>query len=190
MSDFNLAERADVARERLETLRHERGAALLDDKPIAHDPIIQVEQEIDALGEAEAEAVRRQREAAAVEIAATRKRLVGEIEQYEIERQAQLHKAQMAAHDLVAAMTAAMMAGSNMGIRFSQLGKASPMALSPSAFGARIGDRLGAILGTMSSFRTHMGAVKWRGTYRLPTDDWAKQEAAEMASEIATLKKD
>jgi hypothetical protein len=54
-----LNDRRAEAAGRLEALRRERGVALLDGKPFADEEIIAAEQELDALAEAEAEAVAR-----------------------------------------------------------------------------------------------------------------------------------
>jgi len=56
------AERRDDALARLDSLRRWRGATVLDGEPLDDNEIIAVEQEIDALAQAEVESMRRQRD--------------------------------------------------------------------------------------------------------------------------------
>ena len=73
--------------------------------------------------QAEAERVRRQREAAAAEQAEQRKRIMVRLSEHETERQAALARAQTSARELVANLQAAFDAGALVGLCFHATGQ-------------------------------------------------------------------
>jgi hypothetical protein len=87
-----LDDRRAEAAGRLDALWRERSAALLDGKPFADEEITAAEQDLDTLAEAEAEAVRREKEAALIE--ERRGRLRIELLDREAERQAAVMRAE------------------------------------------------------------------------------------------------
>lgn len=93
-----LAERAASERDKLARLKQRRGTALLDGGKLDHRPVVDAEQTIEAIADAEGEQVRRERAAAAAERAAARAALMVQIGEVEDKRLAAI--ARFAKHSL------------------------------------------------------------------------------------------
>jgi len=103
MTDF--AQQRHDAESRLTELRRESGAARLDGKKFNHAAIAEAENELEDTIGAEAEQVRRAREAEASRLAALHKTLSLEFTEKEAERLRLVGRAEKAASELVEALS-------------------------------------------------------------------------------------
>lgn len=103
-----IATRKSDAVDRLAVLRRKAGASVLEGKPFDHGIITALEAEIAILGEAEGEAVRRDREKQRDAIEAGRAAMRRTIEESERKRLAALEKAEKAAHEMAATLVEAL----------------------------------------------------------------------------------
>jgi hypothetical protein len=183
-----LAERRDDALTRLDSLRRHRGAAILDGETFNDGAIIAAEQEVDALAQAEVEAVRRERDDEAARYTEIIAALSGELADKELERLAAIERAEKGARELVAGLAAAHHAAGEMRPLAGRLGKPVPAKLDGPSMASRLSQRLVAILSTMPGHRYRFGAVEWRPCWRKAEDDWAECERAELAEDIDHLR--
>jgi hypothetical protein len=182
-----LAERRDDALARLDSLRRRRGAAILDGGTFDDGKIIAVEQEIDALAQAEVEAVRRERDEQATRLAAMAATLSAELADKERERLGAIGRAEKGARELVAGLAGAFHAADEMRALAFRLGKPAPTKLDSPALASRLSQRLVAILATLPGHRYRFGAVAWRSCWRKAEDDWVAHERAELSQDIDQL---
>ena len=185
----SIAERRQDALARLETLRRRRGAAVLDGTPFEDAEIVEAEHEIDALAQAEVEAVRRERDAEAARLAEISESLGTDLGGKEDERLAAIARAENGARELVAGLGAALQAAGDMRGLARQLRQAVPAKLDGPAMVSRLSQRLVAILATLPGHTYRFGAVEWRSCWRKAEDDWAERERAELAQDIDQLSK-
>ena len=106
MTDF--AQQRHAAENRLTELRRESGAARLDGKAFDHVAIAEAEHELEDVTGAEAEQVRRARQAEASRLAALHKTLSLEFTEKEAERLRLVGRAEKAAQELVEALSCVM----------------------------------------------------------------------------------
>jgi hypothetical protein len=167
------------AEQRLTTLRRERGVAKLDGKAFDDDTITQAESAIDALSEAEAEATRRERTAAAAAIAERLKALAADLKAREEERLSAVGRAEKAARQLVAALDDAADIVDRMKRVIGQMGRSPPLVLDTSEM--RLGERLRAVV------TGRLPGIVVSATWRKSTDDWVVEERKALASVIEKL---
>jgi hypothetical protein len=182
-----LAERRDDALVRLDLLRRQRGAAILDGKTFDDGGIIAAEQEIDALAQAEVEAVRRARDAEASSIAEIAAALSNELAAKEAQRLSSISRAEKGARELVAGLADALKAAGEMRDLAGRLGRPAPAKLDAPAMVSRLSQRLVAILSSLPGHRYRFGAVGWRSCWRRAEDNWAAHERSELAEELVQL---
>lgn len=182
-----LAERRDEALARLDLLRRRRGAAMLDGKTFDDDEVIAAEQEIDALAQAEVEAVRRERDTEIAHVAEIVTALSEELAAKEAQRLAAVSRAEKGARELVAGLADALKTAGEMHDLAGRLGKPAPTKLDAQAMASRLSQRLVAILSSLPGHRYRFGAVGWRSCWRRAEDDWAAHERTELAEDIAQL---
>jgi hypothetical protein len=182
-----LAERKSDALVRLDTLRRQRGAAILDGNAFDDSGIIAAEQEIDALAQAEIESVRRKRDDEAVRLAGLVGTLSGELVEKEEKRLAAIGRAERGARELVAGLADTLRATDDMCDLVRRLGQPVPAKLDGPATASRLSQRLVAVLSTLPGHRYRFGAVGWRSCWRDAQDEWAKHERAELSQDIDQL---
>lgn len=183
-----LAERREIALDRLASLRRQRGAAILDGKTFDDAEIIAAEQEIDALARAEIEAVRRERDEEAARLATIAATLTDELVEKEAQRLSAISQAEKGARALVAGLADVLKIADEMRGLAGRLGKPVPAKLDGPALASRLSQRLVAILSTLPSHRYRFGAVEWRSCWRKAEDDWATHERAELSEDIGQLR--
>lgn len=184
----SLAERRDDALARLDSLRRQRGAAVLDGKTFDDRPIIAAEQAIDALAQAEIESIRRGRDEEADRLAEIAATLSEELADKECDRLTAVCRAERGARELVAGLGDALKAAGEVRGLARRLGKPVPAKLDGPALASRLSQRLVAILSTLPGHRYRFGAVEWRSCWRNAEDDWAAHERAELSQEIDQLR--
>jgi len=184
----SLAERRDDALARLDSLRRQRGAAVLDGKTFDDRAIIAAEQEIDALAQAEVESVRRERDEEADRLTGIAAMLLDDLADKECERLTAICRAEKGARELVAGLADTLKAAGEMRELARRLGKPVPAKLDGPALASRLSQRLVAILSTLPGHRYRFGAVEWRSCWRKVEDDWAAHERAELSQDIDQLR--
>jgi len=182
-----LAERRDEALARLDSLRRRRGAAMLDGKMFDDGEVIAAEQEIDALAQAEVEAVRRERDTETARVAEAVAVLTSELAEKEAQRLSAVSRAEKGARELVAGLADALKTANEMQELAGRLGKPAPAKLDAPAMASRLSQRLVAVLPSLPGHRYRFGAVGWRSCWRRVEDDWAAHERIELAQDIAHL---
>lgn len=185
----SISERRQDALARLETLRRRRGAAVLDGTPFEDGEIVEAEHEIDALAQAEVEAVRRERDEEAARLAEISRSLGEDIAGMEEVRLAAIARAEQGARELVAGLGAALEASADMRGLARQLGMPVPAKLDGPAMASRLSQRLVAILSTLPGHSYRFGAVEWRSCWCKAEDDWSGHERTELAQDIDQLTK-
>lgn len=183
-----IAARKDAVMLRLETLHGARGAATLDGKSFDNRQIAQAEAELAALGEAEAEAVRRRRTAAAVADGARCAALRRRIEEVEAQRLEAVARAEQACRAMIDAMAQVMTASGEIRAAARAMGGRSPFALAADDVEARLADRLTVLLGTVAARPGWFGRLALRRPFfQAPTDDWRDAERRVAAADLAAL---
>lgn len=185
----SIVERRQDALARLETLRRKRGASVLDGTPFDDGEIAAAEHEIDALAQAEVEAVRRARDDEAARLSQIGETLGADLAGKESERLAAIACAEKGARDLVAGLGDALKAAGEMRELVHRLGKPVPAKLDGPALASRLSQRLVAILAMLPGHTYRFGAVGWGSCWRSAADDWAEHEHAELAEDIDQLNK-
>ena len=174
----------DDAETRLAELRRKRGAAVLDGRPLDAIEIAATEAELDALAEAEAEQIRRQREAEAARIAALQKVLSAELRDREKARLHLVAQAEAAARELSASLTGVFAAAEAERSTIKRMGKPVPPVLGDEPLARRLGERLAATLSTFRTYPPRLGpSVVWGSTpsWVDPAASWPDAERRELA---------
>ena len=163
---------------RLASLRRDRGAATLAGKTFDNAVISSAEGELDALHDAEAEAARREREAAE----AARLKQLGELHTQlaalERDRLQDIKEAEAATRQLAAALSRVLRTNQEMARVTNHItGRRTPTPLSGPDFVSRLAGRIGAIMTTIPNCRARFGSIEWRGhsLYR-PDQNWKDVE--------------
>ena len=171
---------AEAIETRLACLRRERGAATLAGKKFNSAVIASAEAELDALHDAEAEASRRDLEAAE----AARLKQLGELHTQlavlERDRLQDIKEAEAATRQLAAALSRVMRTNQEMAKVVHRItGGRTPTPLSGPDFVSRLAGRIGAIMTTIPNCRARFGSIEWRGhsLYR-PDQNWRDIEQA------------
>lgn len=183
-----LLERRTDALARLDMLRRQRGAAVLDGETLDNNEITKAEHEIDALAQAEIEALRRERDDEATRLSDIARSLSGDLVEKEDARLAAIARAEQGAREMVAGLTKALEAAGEIRDLAQRLGKPSPATLGEQALVRRLSQHLVAVLSTLPGHRYRFGAVTWRSCWREAKDDWAACERAELSHDIDQIK--
>lgn len=184
---LTLAERRKDVLASLDVLRRKRGAAVLDGAPFDDNQIIAAEQEIDALAQAEIEAVRRERDDEATRLEELVVSLSNELNEKEEDRLVAIRQAEKGARELVAGLTAAFDAADSIRNLARRLGRPVPTKIDRPAMAGRLSQRLVAILATLPGHPYRFGSVEWRSCWRRAEDDWAACERSELSQDIDRL---
>lgn len=155
----NIAERRTEAAAKLDMLRRERGAAVLDGIEFDASAITAAESEIDALDAAEAEETRRIRESAAMarreQRAAQREKLAVVADQ----RLDAIRQAEAACKVLADALGAVVARSSDAAALIRSLGFIVPSTLSEADVTLRASIRIAAAMRALTGYRRKFGAI-------------------------------
>lgn len=188
-----LETRRAEAVDELARLRVERGSALLDNSQFDSSRIDALENEIDAISHAEAEAVRRERAAEAERLEALRRTLAAELQEKEQARLACLAEAEQAARKLVASLKDVLQLASAERYCIVRMGVGVPSELFEEELTRRVGERLGAQLSELRPYPPRLGqSVTWRSTpsWVPASESWVDAELKALGNKISNLTKE
>ena len=184
----DLQQRRTEAQDRLEQLRTARGAALLDEGKFDGNAIVDAEQELQALNDAEGEEVRRQRD----EDEKKRKALLvqhrRDLAAMEGDRLAALREAEAGARQVVAGIARALAVNARMATTCHAIsGDSAPLPLNAAGFVTRLAGRLSAVMASVAGHGHRLGFLEWRPAMYHERDDWAACEQKLLAPHLAPL---
>ncbi|MGV2104392.1 hypothetical protein [Rhizobium sp. 21-4511-3d] len=177
---------------RLKELRRQRGIALLDNKPFDGSEISALEDELDALTEAEGEATRRQRAAEATELAKRREAARTDVRLYEQCRQEAIKAAELAALDLYVALQDVSTYCEKLSRSITSLG-GRPWETTSGAVRERLSQRLTVLMRPLlgrnpqQSGTTFYGSIEFPEPQETMSGEWVPAEAAAVAAEIKQI---
>lgn len=176
---MTIAERIAATEAKHAALRAKRGADALDGRKVNAAEIAAVEAELEALSDAAAEEVRRER---AVASHARRSRRAEQAERLkELAKtatealQASEEGFRQGAGELAKALATYRLMASEM----RELNDTAPMPLQPIAAAGRLSNRVLSVLG--ATFRSRLGNIPLRATPDKPETNWAVAEAKALA---------
>lgn len=189
-----LQERKSELQGRLETLRRQRGVAVLGGASAREltDEIATVERDIEALGNAETEVVAREREAAIKAADEQLARLRADLAASETVRLDAITAAEAAIRKAAAALGAAFGACRESEKIMGRLGGRLPISLSAHAHEGRIINRTIAILNTIENRcgANSLGSLRFSSIgFASAKDDWRQLEQREGERALASFLK-
>jgi hypothetical protein len=172
-------------REALETeitgLRRQRGAARLDGRPFDDGTIAAKQAERDALVDAEAERVRREREAAAKAWQAKRTELI-EQRSHQVELYLEdVAAMESAARKYLEARNAAVARAETIAKLSHGIDAAVPLTLARSSVVSRLSGLFAALMGSGREYKRSFGSIQWGGgSLYSAKDSWVAIENRNM----------
>jgi hypothetical protein len=174
-----------VAEARLEELRRQQGAALLDGTAFDRESIASLEDEIEALTDAESEAVRRERSEAEARRQEQRRRLQRQLRDAENSYLAAVGEAEQGVRAFVDAVLKAQKASLAMqAIAHSLTGARTASALASLSFASRLSMRAGSVLSQIKPPSSRFGELQWRVGMFSAEDRWSEKESMVVASQL------
>ena len=172
---------------RIETLRRERGAALLDSKKFDHAALAAAERDLEALSDVENEAARRASEALAKAAAERRAQVAAVVASHDQARMAALAAAEQAARELVKSLLSYREECDAIVSAMRPLGPSVPGSLLPQQVARRMGAFIAGSLFPIRSDTYSVGDLEWHQPLA-PLDDWPAADRAMTAADLeATL---
>ncbi|MCF8708358.1 hypothetical protein [Rhizorhapis sp. SPR117] len=176
-----IADRIESANALLADLEAEQGAAVLDGKPFDPAPIAALRHELEALSAAEAETVRRDRKAAALQAEDARElsRTAAESEAADLLKAvAKVEKMFSGAADAIEAMLAS---AQRLSVHMRAAGIGRPMILDKYALRSALSRSMGAEMARLHE-PGRFGNIYWRGIPPKPEWDKTKSEIRAVAA--------
>ena len=185
-----IPEQRSEAEHKLESLRRKRGSDVLDGKVIDHSRVIEAEGNIDALFDAEAVADKRAREDAEEAVEARLTELKGRIAKKAEGYFLTIQEAERETRALVASLKETIVFGREISDLCKEIGTKPPQGISGPPLERRLGDRLSALLRTVTGHPTRLGSIKLMTTWRKPEDSWIDQELNDLGGDLAAITKE
>lgn len=175
---MEIAERRQETLVKLEELKRQRGAAVMADKEFDQSKIALLENELEALDDAEAEQVRKSRETLTLERNDARDKMKGELKVLESTRLAVIQDMNIACRTM-AEKIAQLLATTKMMAEVSHAltGEPAPVPLLQQNTVSRFGSRIAAIMADIPGHRNRLGSIEWVGaSLYTPADNWRLSE--------------
>ena len=176
----------DQLEQSLQTLREKRGQAALSGRAFDNEKIAEVECQIAALDDVDAERTRIARSEASAKAQAARQERLDRIEKLERERVKAWADANAACVALREALTRIKATSAAQSQTWGTLSDVPPM-LGPGDVSTTIGARIISELSELPGHRGGIGPLKFYGSSGVRTADWRKTETARMAAHLKTL---
>lgn len=189
MTDATLDSRRSEAERRLAEGRRRRGAAVLDDGDLGHAVVAEAAATVEALDEAEAEQVRRQRAADAAAGERRRAEIRAEVRLAEQRRREATAAAEQAARDMVANLLEVEREAETINAAAVKLGLPAPTGLSVHSIRDHFSDYVTALFFAAGA-RTGYGRAHWNSPRVKATVNWAEAEKARVLGGINALLSD
>ena len=185
----DLVERRTQAENLLLELKGLRGTAMLDGQPFDSSEIQSLEAELNAVSEAEAEKIRRERAAVWDKRMKRRAELRKELAALEATRLAEIQEMNSAARTLAETIGKNISTVAGMAeVAHALSGTSVPTPLNPHANASRLSGRLAAIMGAISGSRRRFGNIEWLGaSLYSPADNWRLLEEELMELHLSPL---
>ena len=175
---MEIAERRHEALTKLDELKRQRGTAVMADKEFDQSEIAALEVELDALNDAEAAAVNKERETLHLKRNEERDKLRGALKALEAERLGIVQDMNVATRTVAEKVEQLLSTTQQMATAVHALtNEPPPVALMQQNTASRFGSRIGAIMAEIKGYRNRLGAIEWRGTSLFKAaDDWRQME--------------
>ena len=186
---MSLTEQRDIAISRLDELRRARAVALLDTGQVTlADAVVNVEQELASISDAEAEQVRRERAEAEAAESARLAELQGAMHASEAKRLDAISRAMDATRNLADALCDAIEANREITAAMAEIGGVQPQTHSENELVRRVTGMMAATLVKVRG--RHLGDLYLRPLpYFDPADDWSAKEGREGTAGINSFLK-
>lgn len=161
---------------KLDSLRRDRGAALLDGRKFDAGEISRLENDLAALDDANGERARRQRAAAQAEWQCEQAQQRARVVTLEADRLAAVAVAEQAARSLAAAIGKVIEVSMDEAAALHKATGAAPMALHRPDVENRLAGRLSAVMQTVKGHRHRVGHIDWIAGHFRPETDWRQAE--------------
>lgn len=186
-SDFSILARRDEATAQLETLRRERGAALLDGQTFDDAAIREAERQLDALSDIEAVQVGRERKAAAQALQAHVAGLRAKLVKTERHRLNAVERAEEAARALASALKHAKEHSDEIEKLVKALGGTVPPNMTSAEAEKRLSNRIGDAMMPLTGIRRRYGNLVFREPLGHERGEWKAGEEKLAAAMIAAV---
>ena len=174
----DIAERHSEVEAKLNKLRAQRGAAVLDGEPFDNAELSDLEGEVASLAAAGDEQINRARAEERLEFEKRRSQLRKELAALEATRLGELQDMNTAARTLADTIgkhfdTVRQMAE----VAHAISGKSAPTPLQAPAIALRLSARLSAVMSGITGYRHRLGHIEWLGSsMHRPSDNWRQEE--------------
>jgi len=182
-----MLERRDAIIAEVETLRHQRGVAMLDGGAFDDAALREAERQLDALADIEAVQVGREREAAAQALQAHRAGLRAKLVKLERHRLNAVDRAETAARDLCQALKHAREHAAEVEKLVKALGGRVPPGMTDSETDKRMSNRLSDAMQSLTGSRRRYGNLIFREPLQHERGDWKNGEEKLAADMIASV---
>lgn len=186
----DIVARRATLQQRIEALRRELGSSMLRDGDAParlHDAILVAEREAEALDEAEAEAVRRERSVAIEAEADDRRQSRERIEAARDACLDDIGKAQSALQTLVASIGALLQRASEMQRDFAAVGGPRPLTITRHEMEQQASGRIAAALAKVSGDPYRMGGIEMHPVPFPHALTWRESAERDFARELAPI---
>lgn len=182
-----MLERRDAIIAEVETLRHQRGVAMLDGGTFDDAALREAERQLDALADIEAVQVGREREAAAQALQAHRAGLRAKLVKTERHRLNAVDRAETAARDLALALKHAREHGDEVEKLVRALDGSVPPFMTSAEAEKRMSNRLADAMQPLTGLRRRYGNLQFREPLGHERGEWKAGEEKLAAAMIATV---
>lgn len=183
-----MLERRDALTAEVETLRHQRGVAMLDGGEFDDTALREAERQLDALADIEAVQVGREREAAAQALQAHRAGLRAKLIKMHRHRLNAVDRAETAARDLCLALKHAREHAVEVGRLVKALGGRVPPGMCDSETDKRMSHRLSDAMHPLTGLRRRYGDLVFREPLKpYEVGGWKEGEEKLAADMIASV---
>lgn len=186
-SDFSILARRDEVTAQLETLRHQRGVAMLDGGAFDDAALREAERQLDAFADIEAVQVGREREAAAQALQAHRAGLRAKLIKLERHRLNAADRAETAARDLALALKHCREHGDEVEKLVKALGGSVPPNMTSAEAEKRLSNRLSDAMQPVTGISRRYGNIRFHEPLGHERGEWKAGEEKFAAAMIASV---